>query len=284
MVEGQLHDKGDRFTFEDELVDRHAQGCKDDQVEQDQPPRDERGALAEKDGRQEGDHHQAGSARDERRQHDGQQARPARVDDPGADDGRHVAAKAQKEGQEGAAVEPHCMHKAIHHIGRPGHIAEILQQPHAGEKDDQDREKGEHGPGAGQDPIDDQSAQPWRLPSQELRQPIAEGGDQMLLDRVLQGGADGIGEPKDEEEGQRQHTEAPKGVGRDAVEPLGQRDRPGVRPDERGPCHPADPLVAAAGDVNDRILVRFEELVDLFPGVVRQASAHQGGHLAVAFK
>ena len=176
------------------------------------------------------------------------------------------------------------MHKAIHHIGRPGHIAEILQQPHAGEKDDQDREKGDHGSGAGQDPIDHQSAQPARLPCQEIRQPISEGGDQIGLDPVLQGGADGIGEPKDEHEGQRQHAQAPERVGGDAVQPLGQRDRPGVRAGERGPCHPADPLVTAAGDVDDRVLVGLEDFVDLFPDLVRQASPQQLGHLSVAFE
>jgi len=40
---------------------------------------------------------------------------------------RHVAAESEKQWQEALAMQPECMHEAVHHIGAASEVARVFQ-------------------------------------------------------------------------------------------------------------------------------------------------------------
>ncbi len=59
-------------------------------------------------------------------------------------------------------MQPHQVHEAIHDIGAPRQIADVLQRTERGEEDDQDRQEREDRADAVDQPARDQPVEPGR--------------------------------------------------------------------------------------------------------------------------
>ena len=281
VVEGKFHNERGVDAFEEDPIEQHPAHGQHRQVDRHQPPGDEGGLPSKEGRRQEDDDGHAGGAGHQRGQLDGEQPGPPILDDAGAHHGGHVAAKAEEEGQEGLAVQPHQVHKAVHHVGCPCHIAHILQQAEEGEEEDEDGQEGEHRPRPTQHAVGQEANQP---DGRSLKPGPHHGGprlDDVDVQPVLDRCADGVGEPKGRPHNDQEEQEAPKRMGGHLVQPVGEGDLSGTGAGDSGANHPGDPVVASPGHRQDGVLVLPEQPVHLVPPIRGELPAHHLGDLTV---
>ena len=178
-VSRQLHDKGDRVSLEQRLLEEKAAQDGNEDADQIDPQHHHGRMLWEKGG---GDHaidRQLGAARHERGQDDGHLAVALAAQGARGHDGRHAAAKSDQHRNEALSRKADLAQRLIHDVRHTRHIAAVFQQAQKEEQDDDQRQERKHAAYARADAVDDQGMQPGRdLPCFHLHiQPADEHVD-----------------------------------------------------------------------------------------------------------
>ena len=264
VIEGEFHDEGGRLLLHEEVVNDHSDGAQDEDVEGDERPNDE-GRIGRKDGGgDEGEDRKARRAGDEGGQQHREEAGLFRLDDPDAHDRRDVATEADAHRDEALAVEPHEVHEAIHHKGGPGHVTHVLEEGQGGEEDQQDREKGQDRPHASDHPADQQPPEPVRRGRQKWFDVGGETADEPFQE-FLERETDLVGQEKDAAEDGEEDRNTESRAGQDVVDPVGHDNLAHPEPGDAGARDLLDPVVPAADDGVEGILMGDEERTDLPP-------------------
>ncbi len=213
LERGDLQDQSRR-----RLLDEPAEDPADDGDDEDVGGIEAHGPeRAQVEGDEGQDDRRPGRAWDKGNEERGQDAVAARLEDPGGDDGRDVAAEAEDERRDRLAVEPDAVHEGVEEEARPGQVAEILERRHEEQEGQEIRQDDGH-PAA--DPLDEPLGEMEEEPVPEARPQrvpqLVERPEQERFERI----ADLEDDDKKGHEDRGQDDIAEHGVHEDGVDLL----------------------------------------------------------------
>ena len=126
--------------------------------------------IGEEGAGKQGDDRQLCSAGHERRQHGGSAALTLVADGAAGHDAGNGAARADDEGNDGLAAEPHLLKDGIQHHADTGHVTAILQQGHQEVHDHHQRQEAHHGNDAAYNTVHQQRLHNVRCAGDEAAQ------------------------------------------------------------------------------------------------------------------
>ena len=293
MVGRQLQDQGGgRHAPEQRAVEQQAsQHCHHDPAQvqaKDHQPR----LAREEDRRQQHVDRQARPTAHKGHQHAGQDALALVFHGARGVDAGHRTAKTDDHRQEALALQSQSLHQAVHHEGRPRHVARIFEQPQAQIQDPQHRHEGQHPTHPRQQPANQQALYPRAAqpqPAQQRAEPTGQRAREYVIQPIHVRGWQLAGQAEQNKHHQQKKRQTQPAVRHQAVNFFrGGQPIAGAADNLLGKL--ADPAVTLIGDQHSRFLAGLRRHLSreafglLQQGGIGRFLAQRGKQRRVAFE